>query len=67
MYLVISILMTIYNMEATKATEVMLEIHNNGIGLAGIYSLELAELKAEQTTSIARGLKYPLTVSIEPA
>lgn len=54
-------------MEATKATEVMLEIHNNGIGLAGIYSLELAELKAEQTTSIARGLKYPLTVSIEPA
>lgn len=67
MDLVVFILIDIYKMELGKAVTVMLEIHNAGQGLAGVYSLELAELKVEQTHSLARGRGYPLTCTIEKA
>ena len=48
------------------AHRIMMTVHNRGIGLAGVYPLELAELKQEQTVSAARPF-YPLRVTLEPA
>lgn len=64
---VVDILMILYNKALIDAVQIMLEIHTTGQGLAGIYALEHAELKVEQTHSLARAQKFPLTCSIEPA
>jgi ATP-dependent Clp protease adaptor protein ClpS len=67
MEFVTMILVAIFNKNAADALQIMLEIHNKGQGLAGVYALEHAELKVEQTHSMARSQKFPLTCSIEPA
>ena len=67
MEFVTQILVMIFNREINDAVQIMLEIHNTGSGLAGVYAMEHAELKVEQTHSLARTAKFPLTCSIEPA
>ena len=62
---VIYILMQYFNKEAQQALEITMEIHNNGLGLAGIYPLEHAEMKVEQTVSEARTAGFPLALTIE--
>jgi ATP-dependent Clp protease adaptor protein ClpS len=67
MEFVTQILVTIFNKEIYDAVKIMLEIHTKGCGLAGIYALEHAEMKVDQTHSLARTQKFPLTCTIEPA
>ena len=64
---VVQVLVNIFNREPLDAFKIMLEIHNQGQGLAGVYSLEHAELRVEQCHSLARTRKFPLTCTIEPA
>ena len=64
---VILILMKYYNHDIQKAMNLAVEIHNSGSAIAGIFPLEVAELKVDQTHSLARTHKYPLTCTIEPA
>ncbi|CAG0932165.1 ATP-dependent Clp protease adapter protein ClpS [Planctomycetaceae bacterium] len=63
---VVLMLMQFFGHEIESAMEVMLTVHKTGIGIAGVYPREVAELKQEQTTSAARTQKYPLVVTIEP-
>src|SRR5688572_26915549 len=65
MEFVIWVLMRFFGHDIDKATKVMMEVHNTGQGLAGVYPKEVAELKKEQTVSAARTQKFPLTVTIE--
>jgi ATP-dependent Clp protease adaptor protein ClpS len=67
MEFVIMVLHAIYNKELNDAVNIMLEIHNTGSGLAGVYSYEQAEFRVDQTHSLARAQKFPLTCTIEPA
>lgn len=67
MEFVTNVLIYIFSKEPMDALTVMLEIHNTGSGLAGIYAMEHAELKVEQTHSLARARNFPLTCTIEPA
>ena len=64
---VIQILISIYNMNADKATAVTMEIHENGRGVAGTYSFEVAEQKAIETIGEARRAGFPLDVIVEEA
>lgn len=64
---VIQILMSIFNMNGEKATAVTLEIHENGRGIAGTYSFEVAEQKAVETITEARRASFPLDVVVEEA
>jgi len=64
---VIQVLVMIFNRELPDAASIMMEIHTTGAGLAGVYAMEHAELKVEQTHSLARARNFPLTCSIEPA
>jgi len=63
---VVWVLMQFFGHDINKAKKVMLDIHNTGQGLAGVYPREVAELKKDQTESKARAQKFPLAVSIEP-
>jgi ATP-dependent Clp protease adaptor protein ClpS len=44
----------------------MLHVHHNGIGVAGIYSYEVAETKVKTVEKLARENEFPLRVSMEP-
>lgn len=66
MEFVIRVLMQFFGHDLEKAMEIMLNVHKTGMGIAGVYPREVAELKQEQTTSAARTQKYPLVVTIEP-
>ncbi len=63
---VIGVLVELFGKKIEDALRITQEVHKTGIGLAGVYALEHAEVKVEQTHSIARAHKFPLTLSIEP-
>jgi ATP-dependent Clp protease adaptor protein ClpS len=63
---VTAVLMRFFGHSPEVAHEIMMTVHRRGIGLAGVYPLELAELKQGQVISSARP-HYPLRVTIEPS
>jgi len=65
MEFVISILSNIFRHSTDSARDIMLQIHETGSGVAGIYSFEIAEAKAVETTSTARENNYPLQIKLE--
>jgi len=62
---VISMLMEVFKHSSDSAKEVMLEVHETGSGIAGIYSFEIAEAKAVETTNQARTNGHPLQIKLE--
>lgn len=67
MEFVVWVLQTIFHHDETTATEIMLHIHRNGFGVAGVYSREIAETRVAQVEALAREHEYPLMVTIEEA
>ena len=67
MEFVVWILETVFNMPEEQAIQVMLNVHLRGVGVAGIYTYEIAETKVEKTTALAREHEYPLLVTMEQA
>jgi ATP-dependent Clp protease adaptor protein ClpS len=65
MEFVVEVLETVFGMERSKATRVMLEVHTKGKGICGIYSYEIAETKVAQVTSIAQQQQHPLLCTME--
>jgi ATP-dependent Clp protease adaptor protein ClpS len=62
---VIELLISIFGHDQNSATDVTLEIHNTGSGVAGIYAFEIAEQKALEATEISRANNYPLRIRVE--
>jgi ATP-dependent Clp protease adaptor protein ClpS len=44
----------------------MLYVHHQGVGVAGVYSFEIAEMKARKTEELAREHEFPLKLTLEP-
>ena len=65
MEFVVWVLMTIFHHEETRATEIMLHIHRSGLGVAGVYSREIAEARVAKVVSVAREHEFPLLCSME--
>jgi len=65
MEFVVWVLESIFNMPEEQAIQVMLNVHLRGVGVAGIYTYEIAETKIEQTTALAQEHEYPLLVTME--
>lgn len=66
MEFVVYILMTIFNKSHDDAVRIMLKVHREGVGIAGIYIRSVAEAKAESVHRIAKENGYPLKCSITP-
>jgi ATP-dependent Clp protease adaptor protein ClpS len=62
---VISLLREIFKHTEITAAEITLDIHTTGSGIAGVYSFEIAEVKAVEATSLARANGFPLQVKME--
>lgn len=65
MEFVVDILETIFGMERTRATQVMLEVHTKGKGVCGVYNYEIAETKVAQVMGIAKQHQHPLLCTME--
>jgi ATP-dependent Clp protease adaptor protein ClpS len=63
---VVMILQSIFHKSEAEAVRIMSHVHNNGIGVAGIYTHEVAETKVSKTMSLAQAYEYPLQCSLEP-
>jgi ATP-dependent Clp protease adaptor protein ClpS len=63
---VVWVLMAFFGHDIDKARKLMLQVHETGQGVAGVYPREVAEHKKDQTESKARTEKFPLVVTIEP-
>ena len=65
MEFVVEILESVFSMERTRATQVMLEVHTKGKGICGVFSHEIAETKVAQVMSIANQHQHPLLCTME--
>src|SRR2546423_12403209 len=65
MEFVVWVLQSIFNMPEDLAFQVMLNVHVKGIGVAGVYTYEIAEMKVAKTTALAREHEFPLLVTME--
>jgi ATP-dependent Clp protease adaptor protein ClpS len=65
MEFVVWILQTVFHHDETAATRIMLHVHKNGLGVAGIYPHEIAETRATTVERLARQHEYPLRCSVE--
>jgi ATP-dependent Clp protease adaptor protein ClpS len=66
MEFVVFVLQTVFRHSPASSTRLMLAIHRTGIGVAGIYTREIAETRVEQTLSLAREAGHPLQCTMEP-
>jgi ATP-dependent Clp protease adaptor protein ClpS len=62
---VIMILETIFHKNTDEATRIMLNVHNQGQGIAGVYNREIGESKVASVHRMARKNQYPLKCSLE--
>ena len=65
MEFVISVLTEIFKHSQETAKNVTMQIHTEGSGVAGVYSFEIAEVKAVEATNLARGNGFPLQIKME--
>lgn len=65
MEFVVWVLETVFNMPEAQAIAVMLNVHFRGIGVAGLYTYEVADMKVTKTTALAREQEFPLLVTME--
>jgi ATP-dependent Clp protease adaptor protein ClpS len=66
MEFVVEVLVRFFRKGATEATRIMLEVHHRGVGVAGVFTREVAETKIAQVTDAARESGFPLLLTMEP-
>lgn len=62
---VVEVLEKFFNKSREQATKLMLQVHNEGSAVCGIYPLDVAETKVRQVTTLARDHQHPLQCVIE--
>jgi ATP-dependent Clp protease adaptor protein ClpS len=62
---VVEVLMRFFNKSQEAATRIMLDVHQNGIGICGVYTFEVAETKVTQVIDTARRHQHPLQCTME--
>ena len=67
MEFVLEILETLFQKSPAEAYRIMMHVHRNGRGLAGVYTWEVAETKADTVATMASQAGYPLRATIEEA
>lgn len=65
MEFVIHVLERFFNMGAEDATRVMLHVHQNGVGICGVFTYEVAETKVTQVMDFAGQHQHPLQCTME--
>lgn len=66
MEFVVHILMEVFRKNYREATAIMLNVHEKGRGVCGVYPLEIAETKVTVVHARARAAGFPLRCAVEP-
>ena len=66
MEFVVSVLMSVFNRDQESAFQIMMHVHQAGIGVAGTYTKEIAETKTAKTVELGRKYDFPLECTMEP-
>jgi ATP-dependent Clp protease adaptor protein ClpS len=67
MEFVVYVLQSVFAQPEEEAMRIMLKVHLEGVGVAGIYTYEVAETKAAKVTELAHAHEYPLLCTVEEA
>ncbi len=67
MEFVVEILKQVFHKPHPEATRIMLHVHQNGMGVAGVYPYEVAETRVRTVEELARQHEYPLKCVMEKA
>ncbi|MFC7050861.1 ATP-dependent Clp protease adapter ClpS [Emcibacter nanhaiensis] len=62
---VVHVLQTIFGKNETEAVQIMLQVHQKGVGVCGVYSFEVAETKVNKVVDYARRNQHPLQCTLE--
>jgi len=65
MEFVVYVLERVFRKSNTEATDIMLKVHQDGVGVAGVYTYEIAETKVDQVMTLARKNEHPLQCTME--
>ncbi len=65
MEFVVAILQQLFRLNEVDATRVMLHVHHHGVGIAGVFTHEIAETKVQQVLAAAQRHEFPLQCSME--
>ncbi len=62
---VVHVLEQVFGKNRDEATQIMLHVHQRGVGICGVFTYEVAETKASQVVEYARQNQHPLQCTIE--
>lgn len=65
MEFVVYVLRQVFRRSDAEAFAVMMKVHTQGVGIAGVYTLEIARMKAEKAMNLARAEEFPLLCTVE--
>jgi ATP-dependent Clp protease adaptor protein ClpS len=63
---VVWVLETVFHKPRAEAFTIMLSVHQSGMGVAGVYTHDVAETKLKATKDLAEQHEFPLLVTMEP-
>ncbi|MBC7172532.1 MAG: ATP-dependent Clp protease adaptor ClpS [Polyangiaceae bacterium] len=63
---VVFVLNAVFHRSESEAVRIMLHVHHTGVGVAGVYTHEIAETKIQTVERMAREQEFPLRLSMEP-
>ena len=65
MEFVVYVLRVVFHRSDTEAFAIMMKVHNEGVGTAGIYTYEVAQMKAEKAINLAHAEEFPFLCTVE--
>ena len=65
MEFVVMVLEKVFNKKSDEATQIMLHVHKNGIGVCGTFTYEVAESKCKAVLDLAKKNEHPLQCTME--
>jgi ATP-dependent Clp protease adaptor protein ClpS len=66
MEFVVLVLREVFHKSESDAMSIMYNVHRKGVGVAGVYTRDVAETKINKTHQLAKEHEYPLKLSMEP-
>jgi ATP-dependent Clp protease adaptor protein ClpS len=63
---VVWVLQIVFHRSELEAVQIMLHVHNNGVGVAGVYPHDVAEAKVAKVHALAEQNEFPLLSTMEP-
>src|SRR5438309_10024675 len=66
MEFVIHVLETVFNRTPQESTDLMLQVHQRGMCVAGVYTYEIAETKVATVEQMAKAAEFPFLCTMEP-